>query len=194
MKKFFLAFLLSITCIGMRAQMRAHVEPFVGIGASSLLSSGEGNGFKTAFAWKAGAGVSFYPERGGFCVNPALAITDYAFQDKAISGMLHRYACDFSLMLGYNARLGDSNRLSVLAGPYVSVGVSGSDVDEDGYVYNVYDQFDRVEAGIQASLKLNFGGFNIGPEFNYSIKKQTNMPYYDYNTFAVFLNFGYIIR
>ena len=62
--------------------------------------------------------------------------------------------------------------LVINAGPYVSYGLLGSDIEwSDGDKSNVFDLCERFEAGLEAGVKVLFSGVSVGVDFNRAFTK-----------------------
>ena len=141
-----------------------------GVGVSNLAGS-ENIGFKSAFSIKLGVGYEFAVSES-FSIKPAVMLNNKAFKIEGFSGNITRYFLEVPVLAAYKTNLNDNCQLIINAGPYVTYGVFGSDInwgnDEKSSVFDVCERF---EAGIEAGAKVAFDRIAVGVDFNRAFTK-----------------------
>ena len=171
MKKILFVIALMCTVLNVSAQDDAKWSIKVGVGLSGAAGS-DSDGLKSAFSYKAGVGYEFGISEN-FAIEPALMLSNKAIKDEGIDGTLNRYFIELPIMAAYKIALGDETKLIINAGPVVSYGIFGNDIEwDDSYeTTNVFDVCERFEAGVQAGVKVAFGNLSVGAEFNRAFTK-----------------------
>ena len=127
-----------------------------GIGLSSIAGS-DNEGFKSNISYK--VGVSYdYAISESFSIEPAALLNNKCFKVEDVTGTINRIFLEVPILAAYKLDLNNCT-LVINAGPYVSYGLLGSDLEwSDGDKSNVFDSCERFEAGIEAGAKVLFGG------------------------------------
>ena len=127
-----------------------------GIGLSSIAGS-DNEGFKSNISYK--VGVSYdYAISESFSIEPAALLNNKCFKAEDVTGTINRIFLEVPILAAYKLDLNNCT-LVINAGPYVSYGLLGSDLEwSDGDKSNVFDSCERFEAGIEAGAKVLFGG------------------------------------
>lgn len=160
----------------------------VGAGLSSLAGS-DTEGAKNAFAYKVGVGYELGISEN-FAIEPALMLTNKSFKVEGIEGTINRYCVELPILAAFKIALNDEMKLIINAGPYVAYGLLGSDIEWDSYdTSNIFDEYERFEAGAQAGVKVAFGCFELGAEYNRAFTKASSD--YKQYTQGFGLTFGY---
>ena len=141
-----------------------------GIGLSSIAGS-DNEGFKSNISYK--VGVSYdYAISESFSIEPAALLNNKCFKAEDVTGTINRIFLEVPILAAYKLDLNDNCKLVINAGPYVSYGLLGSDIEwSDGDKSNVFDLCERFEAGIEAGAKVLFGGMSVGVDFNRALTK-----------------------
>jgi len=160
----------------------------VGAGLSTLVGS-DTDGAKNSFSYKVGIGYELGISES-FAIEPALMLSNKSFKAESIDGAINRYCVELPVLAAFKIALNDEMKLIINAGPYVAYGLFGSDIDwYDGEKTNIYDEYERFEAGAQAGVKVAFDCFEIGAEYNRAFTKAASG--YKQYTQGFGLTFGY---
>ena len=160
----------------------------VGTGLSSLAGK-DTDGAKNAFAYKVGVGYELGISEN-FAIEPALMFSNKSFKADGIDGSINRYFVELPILAAFKISLNDEMKLIINAGPYVGYGLFGSDIEWGGYdTSNIFDEYERFEAGAQAGVKVAFGCFEVGAEYNRAFTKAASD--YKQYTQGFGLTFGY---
>lgn len=163
MKK--ILFLLALVCavVNVSAQEDSKWNVKVGLGLSTLV--GDEAAADNAFSYKLGIGYEFGISES-FAVEPALMLSNKSLKADNVDGTVNRYFIELPVLAAFKIPLNDELKLIINAGPYVSYGIFGSDIEwYDGDTENVFDNHERFEAGAQAGVKVAFGNISIGAEY-----------------------------
>ena len=181
-----MAFVCSV--LNVSAQKDSKFSWKAGIGISNLAGS-DNEGLKTAISFKLGVGYDFAISES-FSVEPAAMLTNKGFKIDGFTGYATRYFLEVPVMAAYKMNLNDNCQLVLNAGPFVSYGLFGSDIEwsNEGKT-NVFDAFNRFEAGVGAGVKLAFSRVAVGVDFNRALTKAMD----DVNVYSqvIGLTFGY---
>ncbi|MBO5699448.1 MAG: porin family protein [Bacteroidaceae bacterium] len=172
MKKFFSMALLALTTLTMSAQEDSKFTLKAGLGLSSIVGD-DADGAKSKFAYKVGATYDFNIGEN-FAIVPGVELVAKGFEYEGISGSIDIYYLQVPVLAAYKFNVSDNMKLSVKAGPYVSYGLFGSDIDIYGFgSVNIFDDemYDRFDAGVAAGLTLNMGKFSVGVEYSRGLMK-----------------------
>lgn len=188
MKKILILMALVCAVLNLSAQEDSKWSIKVGAGLSSLTGS-DTDGAKNAFAYKVGVGYELGISES-FAIEPALMLTNKSFKAEGIEGAINRYYIELPVLAAFKIALNDEMKLIINAGPYVAYGLFGSDIEWDGYdTSNIFDEYERFEAGAQAGVKVAFGCFEVGAEYNRAFTKAASD--YKQYTQGFGLTFGY---
>ena len=188
MKKFFVLLALVCTVLNVTAQEDSKWSIKVDAGLSSIVGS-DSEGNKSAFSYKVGVGYDFGISEH-FAIEPALMLTNKSHKEDLVDGTINRYYVELPIMAAFKIALSDETKLIINAGPYAAYGLYGSDIDwYDGGTDNVFDLFERFEAGAQVGAKVAFGSLEIGAEYSRALTKIVS----DYKGYSqtIGLTFGY---
>lgn len=190
MKKIFTVVALALTTLTVSAQENSKFTVKAGVGLSSVVGSDSDT--KKTFAYK--VGVSYdWGLSGNFFIIPGVEFATKGFKSDAIDGNIRMSYLQIPIFAAYKFSISDNMKLAIKAGPYVSYGLFGSDIEwYDGGKTNVFDSdggFARFDTGVIAGISLDFDKFMIGAEYSRGLKKLDS----DYSNFnqAFGLVFGY---
>ena len=164
-------FLIALVCavLNVSAQEDAKWSVKVGAGLSSIAGS-DSEGNKSAFSYKVGLGYEFGISES-FAIEPALMLTNKAHKEEGVDGTINRYYVELPVLAAYKINLSDETKLIINAGPYAAYGLFGSDIEWYNGSENVFDLFNRFEAGAQAGVKIAFGNLEVGAEYTRAFTK-----------------------
>lgn len=181
---------LALTTLTMSAQEDSKFTVKVGGGLSSVVGSDADT--KTIFSYKVGASYDWGLSEH-FSIMPGLEFATKGFKSDGIDGNISMSYLQIPIFAAYKFNISDGKKLVVKAGPYVSYGLFGSDIEwYDGSSTNIFDSdegFDRFDAGIIAGVSFEFNQFVVGLEYSRGLKKLDS----DYSEFnqAYGIVFGY---
>lgn len=179
MKKILVLIALVCAVLNVSAQEDSKWSVKVGAGLSSLAGS-EAGGAKSAFAYKVGLGYECGISES-FAIEPALMLSNKGFKVDGIDGTIGRNFIELPVLAAFKISLNDDMNLIINAGPYVGYGLWGSDIEwYGGGTSNIFDEYERFEAGVQAGVKVAFGYFEVGAEYNRAFTKAAG----DYNQYS----------
>ena len=172
MKKFFCMAALALATLSMSAQEDSKFTLKAGLGLSSVVGS-DVDGAKSKLAYKVGATYDFNVGEN-FAIIPGVELVAKGTELEGIDGNIDMYYLQIPILAAYKFNVSDNMKLSVKAGPYVSYGLFGSDIELYGYgSVNAFDDemFDRFDAGIAAGLSLDIDKFTVGVEYSRGLMK-----------------------
>ena len=176
MKKIFTVVVLALTTLSMSAQEDSKFTYKAGIGLSSLVGD-DADGCDSKFAYKIGATYDFNIS-DNFAIVPGAELVCKGWSEDGIDGDINTYSLQIPVLATYKFNVSENVKLVVKAGPYLSYGLFGSDIDVYDYYYgsysfNVYDDdfCERLDAGIVAGVSANLGQFTVGLEFSRGLMK-----------------------
>ena len=163
MKKLLAVVALALMTLTMSAQEDSKVTVKAGFGLASVVGSDADT--KTTVAYKVGISYDLALSEKFFII-PGVEFSTKGFKSDAIDG---------SISMAYKFPLSDNMKLAIKAGPYVSYGLFGSDIEwYDGDKTNVFDSdggYKRFDAGVIAGVSLDFGQFAVGAEYSRGLSK-----------------------
>lgn len=171
MKKLLVVCAMLCAAFGAQAQEENQWEVKAGIGISDLAGE-NAKADKPTISYKIGVGYNVnFSESWG--IEPAVMFANKAFKEDGIDGVINRFALEIPVLAAYKISLSDNTKLIINAGPYVSFGLFGSDLEYPGGSINIYDKdmFNRFEAGIQAGAKVAFNKFSVGIDYQRGFTK-----------------------
>lgn len=190
MKKFIAMVALALMTITVSAQEDSKITVKAGVGLSSVVGSDADT--KTTFSYKVGVSYDLSLSEN-FSIIPGVEFATKGFKSDAVDGSISMSYLQVPVFAAYKFPLSDNMKLAIKAGPYVSYGIFGSDIEwSDGEKNNVFDSdggLDRFDAGVIAGVSLDFNEFQIGVEYSRGLKKLTS----DFSQFnqAYGVVFGY---
>lgn len=163
---------LALTTLTISAQEDSKLTVKAGIGLSSVVGSDADT--KTTFSYKVGLtydwGVS-----DNFSVIPGIELVNKGFKQDYIDGSINMMYLQIPILAAYKFNVSDDMKLVLKAGPYLSYGIFGSDIEFYGEgKINVFDSdegFNRFDAGLAAGVSLDFSQFTVGIEYSRGLTK-----------------------
>lgn len=161
---------LAFTTLTMSAQ-DAKWTVYAGLGMSSIVGS-DSEGNESAFSYKIGINYDITCTES-FSIIPGVEFVNKAHKEKAIDGTINAFYVQVPVLLAYKFNINDDMKLAVKAGPYAAYGVAGSDIMWYGSrkTQNLFDVFERFDAGIQAGVSLDLSKFTVGVEYTRGFTK-----------------------
>lgn len=173
MKKIFTMVVLALTTLSMSAQEDSKLTFKAGVGLSSLVGD-DADGIDSKIAFKVGATYDFNINEN-FAIVPGVELVCKGYAADGIDGDIHTYSLQVPVLAAYKFAVSDNFKLAVKAGPYLSYGLFGSDIDfGGGYEFNIYDDEvggERLDAGILAGVSAEFGKWSVGFEYSRGLMK-----------------------
>lgn len=169
MKKILVLIALVCAVLNVSAQEDSKWSVKFGAGLSSIAGS-DSEGNKSAFSYKVGVGYEFGISES-FAIEPALMLSNKAHKEEGVDGTINRYYVELPILAAIKINLSDDKKLIINAGPYVSYGLFGSDLEWSNGSANVFDLLERFEAGAQAGVKVAFGNLEVGAEYTRGFTK-----------------------
>ena len=174
MKKMFLSLALALASMPMFADNESKFEVNAGIGMSSVVGSDmDGNG-KLAFSYKVGFAYDIAVSNH-FSVVPGIDVVNKAFKAEWLDGTVSRIYLQVPVFAAYKFNISDDMKLAVKAGPYVSYGIVGGDIEwESGTTNNIFDSdhnFRRFDAGAIAGVSLEMDALSVGLQYSRGLTK-----------------------
>lgn len=162
---------LALTTLSMSAQEDSKFTFKAGVGLSSMAGD-DNEGVDSKIAYKIGATYDFNINEN-FAIVPGAELVCKGYSLDGVDGDINTYSLQVPVLATYKFNVSDNVKLAVKAGPYVSYGIFGSDVELDfgywTYEVNVYDdEFggERLDAGILAGVSADFGKWTVGVEYS----------------------------
>ena len=172
MKKLLAVVALALMTLTMSAQEDSKVTVKAGFGLASVVGSDADT--KTTVAYKVGVSYDLaFSEK--FFIIRGVELSTKGFKSDAIDGSISMSYLQVPVFAAYKFPLSDNMKLAIKAGPYVSYGLFGSDIEwYDGDKTNVFDSdggYKRFDAGVIAGVSLDFGQFAVGAEYSRGLSK-----------------------
>lgn len=169
MKKLFSVVALALMTLTVSAQEDSKITVKAGVGLSSVVSSDVDT--KTTFAYKVGATYDWGLSENFFII-PGIEFATKGFKSDDIDGNINMSYLQIPIFAAYKFPISDNMKLAIKAGPYVGYGLFGSDIVwYSGGKTNIFDRYDRFDAGVIAGVSLDFDQFMIGAEYSRGLKK-----------------------
>ena len=172
MKKLLAVVALALMTLTMSAQEDSKVTVKAGFGLASVVGSDADT--KTTVAYKVGISYDLALSEKFFII-PGVEFSTKGFKSDAIDGSISMSYLQVPVFAAYKFPLSDNMKLAIKAGPYVSYGLFGSDIEwYDGDKTNVFDSdggYKRFDAGVIAGVSLDFGQFAVGAEYSRGLSK-----------------------
>lgn len=171
MKKFLTVVALALMTLTMSAQEESKMSLKAGIGMSSVVGSDADT--ESVVAYKIGISYDLGITEN-FSIVPGAEFIAKGFKSKVVDGNINMSYLQIPICAAYKLPLSESMKLVVKAGPYVSYGLFGSDIEfyASAKKVNVFDSdmYDRFDAGIVAGATLDFEQYNVGFEYSRGLK------------------------
>ena len=172
MKKLLAVVALALMTLTMSAQEDSKVTVKAGFGLASVVGSDADT--KNTVAYKVGISYDLALSEKFFII-PGVEFSTKGFKSDAIDGSISMSYLQVPVFAAYKFPLSDNMKLAIKAGPYVSYGLFGSDIEwYDGDKTNVFDSdggYKRFDAGVIAGVSLDFGQFAVGAEYSRGLSK-----------------------
>lgn len=172
MKKIFAMVALALTTLTMSAQDDSKFTIKAGVGLSSIVGSDADT--KTTFSYKVGASYDLGLSES-FSIIPGVEFATKGFKSDVIDGNISMSYLQVPIFAAYKFNISDGMKLAIKAGPYVSYGLFGSDIEwYAGGKTNVFDSdggYNRFDAGAIAGVSLDFDQFMVGVEYSRGLTK-----------------------
>ena len=172
MKKIFAMVALALTTLTMSAQDDSKITVKAGGGLSSVVGSDADT--KTIFSYKVGVSYDLGLSENFFII-PGLEYAAKGYKSDAIDGNISMSYLQIPIFAAYKFNISDGMKLAIKAGPYISYGILGSDIEwYSGGTSNVFDSdngLNRFDAGAIAGVSLDFDQFMVGLEYSRGLTK-----------------------
>lgn len=163
---------LALTTLTMSAQDDSKFTVKAGVGLSSVVGGDADT--KTTFSYKAGVSYDLGISEN-FSIIPGIEFATKGYKSDAIDGSISMSYLQIPVFAAYKFNISDGMKLAIKAGPYVSYGIFGSDIEwYSGGKTNVFDSdegFNRFDAGAIAGVSLDFDQFMVGLEYSRGLIK-----------------------
>ena len=164
---------LALTTLTMSAQEESKLSLNAGVGFAGLAGSDNG-GCDNIISFKVGASYDVTLSES-FSFIPGLELVSKGYKAEGIDGDIRMTYLQIPLFAAYKSNLSDNMNLIIKAGPYLSYGLLGSEIEwEWGETTNVFDAYERFDAGVIAGVSLDFGQYVIGAEYSRGLTKLTS--------------------
>lgn len=139
----------------------------VNLGLSNVIYDGDKMTFGYGAAW-----VAEYNFNPSLYLQSGLGLENIAHKEDAIDGTLNAFYLQLPIHVGYRFDLGETTALFVQAGPTLSVGLFGSDIEwYGGGKSNYFDHAKRFDLGVGGRVGVEVSKFQIGVGANYGVLK-----------------------
>lgn len=110
-----------------------------------------------------------------FSIIPGIEFATKGFKSDIVDGSISMSYLQIPIFAAYKFNVSDNMKLVLKAGPYVSYGLFGSDIEwYDGETTNIFDSdggYNHFDAGVIAGVSLDFDKFMIGAEYSRGLTK-----------------------
>lgn len=172
MKKLLAVVALALMTLTMSAQDDLKVTVKAGVGLSSLVGSDADT--KTTVAYKVGVSYDLGLSEN-FLIIPGVEFSTKGFKSDAVDGRISMSYLQVPIFAAYKFSVESDVKLAIKAGPYVSYGLFGSDIQfVSGEKKNVFDSdwgYKRFDAGVIAGVQLECDEYVIGFEYSRGLTK-----------------------
>lgn len=172
MKKLLMMVALALTTLNISAQDDSKFTVKAGIGLSSVVGSDADT--ELALSYKAGLSYDIRIT-DNFYVVPGVELAFKGFNSDNIDGRVNMAYVQVPIFAAYKFILSDNMKLALKAGPYVSIGAFGSDIEWYGRgtsnVFGGKDGYDRFDVGVIGGASLEISKFMVGLEYSRGLKK-----------------------
>ena len=190
MKKLLAIVGLALCTMTIYAQEDSKLTVKAGVGLSSITGSEADT--KNVFAYKAGISYDFGITEN-FYIIPGIELVAKGCKLDGITGDINMTYLQIPVFTAYKFNIFNETKLTIKAGPYLSYGLYGSDIEFfDGTKINAFDSdggYERFDAGVIAGFDIEFKKFVIGAEYSRGLKK-LDSDFKQYNQ-AYGITFGY---
>ncbi len=170
--------LLAIVCLVLFstatfAQNDSNFRIKAGFGVSTLVG-GDSDGMTNVFSYKLAVDYTF-DINDQFAIAPGIEAANKGYTGDGMSDVVNMFVFQVPVMALYKFELFDKHNMAVKLGPYVSVGVIGSDV-EINHVRRgnaVGSRYNRITAGIMAGVSYYLDNFVFSIEYSRGFTKYT---------------------
>ena len=191
MKKIFTMVVLALTTLTMSAQDDSKFTIKAGAGLSTLVGS-DVNNVESVFSYKVGLSYDWNITEK-FLITPGIEFATKGFKVDGIVGDISMSYLQLPILAAYKFNITDNIKIAVKAGPYLSYGIFGSDIEwYGGGETNVFDSdggYNRFDAGAIAGVSVEFSQYMVGVEYSRGLTK-LDSDYKQYNQ-AFGVVFGY---
>lgn len=171
MKKIFAMVALMLVTLTVSAQDDAKYTIKAGAGASSIVGADADTNMK--FAFKVGASYDLSLSEN-FSIIPGLELAFKGYGSDIYSKDVNMGYLEVPIFAAYKFPLTDNMKLAVKAGPYVAVGLFGSELEFGNMKFGIFDSeygYSRFDVGAIGGVSLEFEKFMVGVEYSRSLKK-----------------------
>jgi len=171
MKKSILAIALALTTLTATAQEDSKWTVKAGVGLSSMVGSDVD--CKNVFSYKVGVSYDLGISEN-FYVIPGVEFATKGWKQESIDGNISMSYLQIPIFAAYKFNISDNMKLAIKAGPYLSYGLFGSDIEwYGGGTTNVFDDdgCERFDAGVVAGVSLDIDQFTVGAEYSRGLTK-----------------------
>lgn len=161
---------LALTTLTMSAQEESKFAVNAGVGFSGIAGS-DADGCDNIISFKAGLSYDLGLSES-FSVIPGVELVSKGYSEEAIDGDIRMTYLQIPVFAAFKLNISDDMKLAIKAGPYASYGLFGSDIEWDyGETTNVFDAFEKFDAGVIAGVSLEISDFVIGAEYSRGLTK-----------------------
>lgn len=172
MKKLLAVVALALMTLTVSAQDDLKVTVKAGVGLSSLVGSDADT--KTTIAYKVGVSYDLGLSKN-FLIIPGVELSTKGFKSDAVDGRISMSYLQVPIFAAYKFSVESDVKLAIKAGPYVSYGLFGSDIQfEGGEKKNIFDSdwgYKRFDAGVITGVQLECDEYVIGVEYSRGLTK-----------------------
>ena len=170
MKKVLMMVALALTTLTMSAQEESKFAVNAGVGFSGIAGN-DADGCDNIISFKAGLSYDLGLSES-FSVIPGVELVSKGYSEEAIDGDIRMTYLQIPVFAAFKLNISDDMKLAIKAGPYASYGLFGSDIEWDyGETTNVFDAFEKFDAGVIAGVSLEISDFVIGAEYSRGLTK-----------------------
>ena len=172
MKKLLAVVALALMTLTMSAQEDYKITVKAGVGLSSLVGSDADT--KLSVAYKVGISYDLALSEK-FLIIPGLELSAKGFKSDLVDGKVTMTYLQVPVFAAYKFSIDNDVKLAIKAGPYVSYGLFGSDIQWDGgEKTNIFDSdlgYKRFDAGVIAGAQLECDEYVLGVEYSRGLSK-----------------------
>lgn len=172
MKKLLAVVALALITLTMSAQEDYKITVKAGVGLSSLVGSDADT--KLSVAYKVGISYDLALSEK-FLIIPGLELSAKGFKSDLVDGKVTMTYLQVPVFAAYKFSIDNDVKLAIKAGPYVSYGLFGSDIQWDGgEKTNIFDSdwgYKRFDAGVIAGAQLECDEYVLGVEYSRGLSK-----------------------
>lgn len=165
MKKLFMIAAMALSTLTMSAQDDPKFTIYAGVGMSGVAGEHAKN-LENALSYKIGMNYDISLSES-FSIIPGLELANKSQKVKHGDGTTNKFYAQVPVLFAGKIKVSDSSKLVVKAGPYLGVGLFGSE--------NVFDTnkggCKRLDAGLHVGLSYDVKSFTIGAEYTRAFTK-----------------------